>query len=196
MDKLYNELLCRNFSYEQIYQLIFLFNYDENSFSNLMKSIDCSYSVSLLEQIIKCITHNIPYDLFLDKKTDINSVIEIRRYLEDSLEKDLEHKEDYIYLAKTMISNKWEPSLIYEFRRFFKCSMSFSYHQIKKIYDLANTNKHWVIMACLYDMIYKYNDFDKAFSYFKSQPFLALMEKWKQGDKKSLLQLMEKTRKE
>ena len=190
MNDICQNLLEHNYDYEQVYQLLFLYNYNPELFFELTAKIDSSYSVSQLEQLIKCITHNIPYKILLSKDLSVEIMIEIRRYLEDSFE--YSQQQEYLYLARKMIDNDWSPNLIYEFRRIFKSGLDYSYQQILKIFDIADNTKHWVVIACLYNVAFKYKDIEKALSAFNTPKIFHLISRWTENnDKEALIKLME-----
>lgn len=190
MNDIFQNLLEHKYDYEQVYQLLFLYNYNHGLFFELTAKIDSTYSVAQLEQLIKCITHNIPYEILLSKDLSVEIMIEIRRYLEDTFEYN--QQQEYLYLAMKMIDNGWSHSLIYEFRRIFKSNLSYTYQQILKIFDIADNTKHWVVIACLYNLAFKYNDIDKALAAFDTPQIVHLIYRWmRNNDKEALIKLME-----
>lgn len=195
MENLCIKLKNEGYTSEQIYQLMFLYSYNIFDYKKLIIEINPTISVEMLEQIIKCITHGTPYELFLNTNISVEKTIEIRRFLEDSLEKDYNKKNKYVILAKKMIENEWNPNVIYEFRRFFKCKLSFEYKQIEKLFNIVNSNQHWVIISCLYDITCETSNIKNAFDFLELEGTKMCLKKWKDVNEYALINLMIETKK-
>lgn len=187
--------VCENlknigYTTEQVYQLLFLYSFSVDAYAKLIKEISPDISVEMLEQIIKCITHKTPYELFLKTRISVEAVIEIRRFLEDCLIKFPSEMCKCVILAKLMIENAWRPTVIYEFRRFLKCRLSFNSTQIAKLFDAVNTYQHWVVVACMYDIVCVTQDIESAFVFLECANIKAWLETWKAGNGDALVNLM------
>ena len=90
---LYKKLRRKGYWPVQIYQLIFLYmdckeKEREKLFYDFLEEIDPSYDDKSLEQIIKCIAHNIPYEFFIGNGyIGPENMNEMRRFLEDTIGK-------------------------------------------------------------------------------------------------------------
>ena len=124
---LYDDLIKKGYIPLQIHQLLFLYDYfrknnKEEDFYLFLNRINPSYDADFLEQVIKCMTHNTTYDLFLEydvlSKEEMN---ELRRFLEDCIEYDPDHISTYYGMAEEILKHHWYPEVIYQFRRFIKC---------------------------------------------------------------------------
>ena len=99
LKELYDKLLEEDYWPIKIYQLLFLYRFleergKEGQFFNFLSKIDSGYETEQLEQLIKCMTHDIPYELFIeDQYVSAAQINEMRRYLEDSQELYGETKE-------------------------------------------------------------------------------------------------------
>lgn len=154
----YNRLISEKYNVKQIEQLIFLYSFlnkKNNLFNywNFIKEINNKYSDKYLEQLIKCITHNTPYRLFMNKKISISTLNELRRYLEDSLKNNNEDDLFY-YIAEVMIKYNWNSKMVYQFRRFIKCDKPINSIEAYNLLNFIINNKlyNWIILATLYDL--------------------------------------------
>lgn len=143
--KLYNNLLAEDYWPVKIYQLLFLYRFlkekgKEEQFFDFLGKIDSGYKTEQLEQLIKCITHDIPYELFIeDQYVSAAKINEMRRYLEDSRELYGETeawKRSYL-LAKQILSKYWSPDMIYQLRRFIKCEKPLQIEHLEKYISLS-----------------------------------------------------------
>lgn len=161
---LYDELIKKGYIPLQIHQLLFLHDYfnknnREEEFNLFLDRINPSYNAGFLEQVIKCMTHDTPYDLFLEyevlSKEEMN---ELRRFLEDCIEYDPEHVSSYYGMAEEILKHHWYPEVIYQFRRFIKCRIPLS--ETGTGYLLGFIMEHgisqWMIVNSIY-MVYVSN---------------------------------------
>lgn len=165
LKELYDKLLEEDYWPIKIYQLLFLYRFleergKEGQFFNFLSKIDSGYETEQLEQLIKCMTHDIPYELFIeDQYVSAAQINEMRRYLEDSQELYGETKEwERSYLsAKQILSKYWSPDMIYQLRRFIKCENPLKIEYLEKVYKFINENRihHWAIINRLYETYVK-----------------------------------------
>ena len=164
MNKIYNVykiLKTSKFNPSQIEQLLFLYNscFKRNQldkYYTFLNQINPTYETEYLEQLIKCITHDTPYELFLEYHSSIPILNEIRRYLEDSIHKkntNVENKQ-YYELAKEFLSRNWSSHLIYQFRRFIKCKKYLSSTRAKYLFCYIEEQKinHWFFLCEFYNI--------------------------------------------
>lgn len=166
-DNMFNRLKMLGYSNAQIYQLIFLYNYykeneEEEQFDLFLKKINTNYNEDCLEEIIKCITHGTYYNLFIgNENLDKTTMNELRRFLEDS--KKMKERDQYriYYISKKMISCKWNPNIIYQFRRFLKTELT-TIDLLEYLYDFIVENKieDWMILNALYNIYIKFGDIE------------------------------------
>lgn len=146
----------------QCNQLLFLHTFytrkgTPEKFDKFLSKISPDYETDSLEQIIKCETHNTPWDLFLGRFVAVNAMNEIRRYLEDTLhEKGVNSEEDerYYDIAKRMVHDHFTSRMIYQFRRFVKCSIPLNIDEIEKLYSYILDNKidTWLFINSFFDV--------------------------------------------
>lgn len=121
----YETLKAAGYNKEQIWQLLYLRKYNVDSYEKAVVSLTQDISAEKMEQIIKCIVHDINCSLLIK---DINNLSvlqmnELRRYLEDILvisKPDNETILKYTKLAERMIYNKFDEHMLYQARRFIK----------------------------------------------------------------------------
>lgn len=181
--KEYNRMILANFNIEQIEQLIFLYSFFSKKnqifrYEQFIGEISNKYSARYLEQLIKCITHDTPYQLFLNKNLSISVINELRRYLEDSIngnELNDDNNKLFYIIAEVMIKKKWSSNLIYQFRRFIKCNKPISAVEAKELLDFINNNKlyDWGILNILYDLY-----INTSFCYLKEVMISDYFENW------------------
>lgn len=163
-DDIFNKLKTLGYSNSQIYQLIFLYNYYEENeileeFDLFLKKINVNYNEDCLEEIIKCITHGTYYNLFIcNEKLDKTTMNELRGFWEDS--KKMNERDQYRihYISKKIILYKWNPNIIYQFRRFLK-SESVTIDLLEYMCDFIIENKieDWMILNALCNIYIKFN---------------------------------------
>lgn len=192
---LYKKLREEDYWPVQIYQLLFLYMDCKeknrlNLFYEFLDRIDTSYDEKSLEQIIKCITHNIPYELFVGHGyVGPENMNEMRRFMEDTIgEKEsflpeTEEEKRYYNLVQRMIKNYWYKSIIYQFRRFVKCSKKMDIDNLEKLYDYVEKYKirHWVIMSVIYN-IYMDCSLEDYYKFINSDEFINLIEEYRKNE--------------
>lgn len=162
---LYDRLIKEGYWPIQIYQLVFLYRFlrergERNRFFDFLNEIDSGYDTGCLEQLIKCITHDIPYELFIEGEyVRTETINEMRRYLEDSISlcRGTDKWEHYYLLAKKILASHWTPDMIYQFRRFLKCENPLKIEHLEKVYEFIDENniRHWAIVNRLYETYVK-----------------------------------------
>lgn len=167
-EELYLALENLNYKRSQIWQLLFLFDYlkniaKENEFDNYLNELTTVYSCRQMEQIIKCITHNTPYDVLLNTSLSWKRMNELRRYLEDSLSnviKDSKCYNEYLQIARRMVFDDWNSHCIYELRRFVKGKQILSSAELLQLYNFVSQNKivYWQILSFLYN-VFEYGNY-------------------------------------
>lgn len=104
-------------------------------------------SEAMLDQVIKCIIHGLPYNVILECRSS-SCANEVRRLMEDS--------GDYVLsleVAKHFISSRD----IYEFRRVFKILDDVDPLSKKELYEIA-MNNGWITMAAICEAIHYFED--------------------------------------
>lgn len=192
---LYKKLRRKGYWPVQIYQLIFLYiDCKEKErielFNDFLEEIDPSYDEKTLEQIIKCITHNTPYELFIGNGyIGPENMNEMRRFLEDTIgekESFLPETEDekrYYAIIQKMVKDYWYKDLIYQFRRFVKCKKKMHIDDLEKLYDYIVCNKinHWVIISIMYN-IYTDCSLEDFYKFINSEKFLNLIKEFRKNE--------------
>lgn len=121
---------------------------------DLIKEVKDKYtydSEAMLDQVIKCIIHGLPYNVILECSSS-SCANEVRRLMEDS--------GDYVLsleVAKHFISSRD----IYEFRRVFKILDEVNPLQKKELYEIAK-NKGWMVMAAVCEAIQYFDNLESA----------------------------------
>lgn len=183
--KLYNELACNGYIPLQIYQLLFLFDYfkkerRENEFPQFMEKIDPSYNADFLEQVIKCITHGTPYELFFKQiPISTDEMNELRRFLEDCVINDSEHISGYVEIAEAIIKNHWNPNVIYQFRRFIKCEVPLAEPEVSHLFSfIDNHDVHWMIINTIYNIYTLNYSVEELNEFLNDSNFLNLLSEY------------------
>lgn len=122
------------YSIEQLYHIAFLRGWlgrqkRDEDFADYLAILDLKYTPGQLEQIVKCITHDISYELLLYKDIDEIVMNEIRRYTEDVTDKSMNLAEyvTYIDFGRKLLDYTQDAHMVYQFRRFLKqgCNCGF-----------------------------------------------------------------------
>lgn len=120
------------------------------------------------EQIIKCVTHNIPYrPLLVTSFVSPEQMIEVRRFMEDTNCDSEEKKNPFMFIAERLLLYIKDPHVIYEFRRFNKCEQPFSYDESLWLFLWITKNRTtWLAISAMYE-VYTKKGFDEmvAFAY-------------------------------
>lgn len=192
---LYKKLRRKGYWPVQIYQLIFLYmdckeKEREKLFYDFLEEIDPSYDDKSLEQIIKCIAHNIPYEFFIGNGyIGPENMNEMRRFLEDTIGKkesflpETEEEKRYYEIIKRMPKDYWYKDIIYQFRRFVKGKKKMHIDDLEKLYDYIVSNKirHWVIISIMYN-IYIDCSLEDFYKFINSEKFLNLIKEFRKNE--------------
>lgn len=180
-EELYLGLENLNYKKKQIWQLLFLFDYlkrigKEGEFETYLNELTTYYSYRQMEQIIKCITHNTPYDILLNTSLSWKRMNELRRYLEDSLSpviKGSKSYNEYLQIARQMVCDDWDSHCIYELRRFVKGKHILSSVELLRLYNFVSQNKivYWQILSFLYN-VFEYGSYYLFDSFQFIQPLI------------------------
>lgn len=180
-EELYLGLENLNYKKKQIWQLLFLFDYlkrigKEGEFEIYLNELTTYYSYRQMEQIIKCITHNTPYDILLNTSLSWKRMNELRRYLEDSLSpviKGSKSYNEYLQIARQMVCDDWDSHCIYELRRFVKGKHILSSVELLRLYNFVSQNKivYWQILSFLYN-VFEYGSYYLFDSFKFIQPLI------------------------
>lgn len=163
----YEKLIQAGYQQTEIEQLLFLYGYTIktnclNTYIQFLAQIKHNFNYKQIEQLIKCITHNTPYQLLLHAQYSVFVMNEVRRFLEDTLqEKGIQTKEEqqYYELGEKMLQYKWNEDMIYQFRRFVKGKKIASIKILNMISELLFQYKikDWIFLNIIYENFLKKN---------------------------------------
>lgn len=150
------------YSAEQLYHIAFLRGWlgrqkRDKDFDDYLDVLAVSYTPGQLEQIVKCITHDISFELLVYKDLDEPVMNEIRRYTEDVTEKSLDFTEyqAYLELGRKLLDYTQDAHMVYQFRRFLKqgCSCDFITRVLDMCLEFEINNTDWPII-CFFNSQY------------------------------------------
>lgn len=150
---------------DEALQLVFLETYclnhkpkfDFQSVASMFK--EKNFNAKQMQQIIKCIVHDIPINWIDDTIPSDLQMNEIRRFLEDT--NCYSEDNQFVNLARRFANADLEPDSIYEFRRIWKSKFKPTYDQAVRLFDFLTNNNmwHWMIVSSLETVYHKANDF-------------------------------------
>lgn len=144
---------------EQIEQLVFLWSFRKKyglplSFEEYLSILTPCISAECMEQIIKCIVHNLEFEPLLVKPAlSALQMNELRRLIEDAVVpcKDSAIRNKMLSLVSTIAQHNLEYRVIYEYRRIFKSDNSVDYECAKSLLDifLARRECSWMFVGAV-----------------------------------------------
>lgn len=156
MDGLY-ERLRKDYANDKVEQLVFLYYFlsDDEKFEKMVDEMRLM-NADEIQQVIKCITHNLPYEPLLCGDIEEDQMNEIRRFMEDA---DVIKDSRYLEMAKRMAELSLNKNIIYEFRRFAKCIKPLTYEEYVRLFDFVcwDPCMSWLVLAGLYHIYIAYD---------------------------------------
>lgn len=149
----------KNFSDATTKQLIFLYVWlkkrgAEDKFKDIVDECE-KYRIDAdgYQEVIKCITHNLPFKKVLSVSFGADVMVEIRRYMEDT---GCDNPDSpFLSIVDNIKYHFSDKNIIYEFRRFNKAEAPITYEQDCELLSWIiqkGIRISWLAVAALYEV--------------------------------------------